>query len=261
MKLNHIFENIFSQYNVGQDIPNTNISQFKDRIATFRSTYPPGNPDWYVEILQDIKKQISVLQNFQSNLNDPSSPKNIVIATRIKQLQEVYTEFAENSKYVYFDTLRDSRQKQAKQDFPTYANNTPKHSVRPADVPTEIHIPGEKKQKFTSPYYVSGVTHQYVGSPAHYTEWTTPMKTILMALVKTLKQLNKPPLLEMVAGRYNGGAINFAVYNPSKTLIWRKYDTGGGTGQNWMYINGNKIKTSDFMYSFDEDRMRMLKDV
>lgn len=107
-----------------------------------------------------------------------------------------------------------------------------------------------------NPYFKSG---EFAGPAARY--WfSTPMRNIYVLLVDTLKR-NGLTFGPLYVGRHGGtgGPINFVMATPGDKFVWRKYDAGGASGQNWVYLNGLKMKTSSFVGMTDAQRDAALK--
>lgn len=113
--------------------------------------------------------------------------------------------------------------------------------VSPANVPTKIST---GKSSFTNPYH-AGDNSQYAGHPDGY-PLSSPMLAIYDELKKIFDRNGVPGFSVCYASRIRK-FINFAFVGMNNKFIWRKYDVGGGSGQNWIYLDGNKMKTSDFM--------------
>jgi hypothetical protein len=121
-----------------------------------------------------------------------------------------------------------------------------------SNVPAQI---SSGKGKFRNPYFLSDVG-RYAGDPVHF-PWTVQMQR----MYKTLEDiLTKHGLLGfsviygstlVLQSSYTPIALsnnqNFAATNANGKLVWRKYDMGGGSGQNWIYVDGQKMKTSTFI--------------
>ena len=118
-----------------------------------------------------------------------------------------------------------------------------------------LQISSGAKGKFQNPYFLSDVG-RYAGDPENF-PWTPHMHKMYTAL-KDILDKNGIPGFTVAYGstivdsvRQGASLINysnFAVIGANGKLIWRKYDKGGGSGQNWLYINGNKTNTSRFIF-------------
>lgn len=107
-----------------------------------------------------------------------------------------------------------------------------------------------------NPYFKSG---EYAGPPYGY-KFSTPMRTIYVSLEATLKR-HGLTLGTLYVGRHGGagGPINFVTATAGNKFVWRKYDAGGASGQNWIYLNGHQMKTSSFMSMTEPQRDAALK--
>lgn len=107
-----------------------------------------------------------------------------------------------------------------------------------------------------NPYFKSG---EYAGPPSGY-KFSTPMRTIYLSLESTLKR-HGLTLGTLYVGRHGGagGPINFVTATQGNLFVWRKYDAGGGSGQNWVFLNGRKMNTSAFMNMPEAARDAALK--
>lgn len=113
--------------------------------------------------------------------------------------------------------------------------------ISPANVPTKIST---GKSAFVNPYH-AGNNSQYAGHPDGYT-----LSSSQLAIYDELKQIfdrNGVAGFRVCYAARVGKFINFAFIGVNDKFIWRKYDVGGGSGQNWIYIDGNKMKTTDFL--------------
>lgn len=130
-----------------------------------------------------------------------------------------------------------------------------------ANIPKKLQMsPGSKG--IDNPYWLSG---EYAGHPSGF-NFSTPMKTIYVSLEATLNRhgLTLDPLY---VGRYPiaymagpaKGPINFVTQTSNLKVTWRKYDVGGGSGQNWLFLNGTKMNTSNFMSLTEPQRDTLLK--
>ena len=99
----------------------------------------------------------------------------------------------------------------------------------------------------------------YAGPIAGY-KFSTPMQRIYVSLEATLKR-HGLTLGTLYVGRHGGptGPINFVTEAGGSKLVWRKYDAGGASGQNWIYLNGHKMNTSSFIQMTEPQRDAALK--
>lgn len=119
--------------------------------------------------------------------------------------------------------------------------NVSTQTINPANVPTKISI---GKSSFTNPYH-AGNNSKYAGHPDGY-----PLSSPMLAIYEDLKRVfdrNGVPGFSVCYAARIDKHINFAFIGVNNKFVWRKYDVGGGSGQNWIYLAGNKMKTSDFM--------------
>lgn len=107
-----------------------------------------------------------------------------------------------------------------------------------------------------NPYFKSG---EYAGPISGY-KFSTPMQRIYLSLEATLRR-HGLTLGTLYVGRHGGagGPINFVTSAGGNKLVWRKYDAGGASGQNWIYLNGHKMNTSSFIGMTEPQRDAALK--
>lgn len=124
-----------------------------------------------------------------------------------------------------------------------------------AQIPQKVKT-SPTSSSIDNPYFKSG---EYAGPPSGYA-FSTPMRTIFVSISATLKRhgLSLGPLY---VGRHGGakGPINFITATANNKFVWRKYDAGGGSGQNHIYLNGHKMNTSSFMNMSEAARDGALK--
>jgi hypothetical protein len=113
------------------------------------------------------------------------------------------------------------------------------------------------KGKFGNPYFVSP-DKRYAGDPAFF-PFSSPMLIMYYELDEILTTNGFEGLTTMYASSIvhgNKNLNNFVVIGAKGKFMWRKYDMGGGSGQNWVYVNGDKMHTSIFL---DEARSNTTK--
>lgn len=120
-------------------------------------------------------------------------------------------------------------------------SNVASQRLDPANIPAKIST---GKSSFTNPYH-AGNNSKYAGHPDGYA-LSSPMLAIYEDLKRVFNRNGVPGFSVCYAARIDKH-INFAFVGVGGKFIWRKYDVGGGSGQNWIYLDGNKMKTSDFM--------------
>lgn len=116
------------------------------------------------------------------------------------------------------------------------------------NIPPKIFTSSAHTNKFENPYFFS-TDRNYAGHPDLYPGWKTNHKqqAKLYELIKTaLVRNGLSPMTDMYSGLHSGTYFNFGITGADGDFVWRKYDAGGGSGQNWVYIDGTKMKTSDF---------------
>jgi hypothetical protein len=125
-------------------------------------------------------------------------------------------------------------------------------------MPEKLELPTASggTSKITNP--ADNLSKGKVGSPFDMPLHPTQQR-ILMIITKTCLDNNIKPVNTMFFGVYGGSIQNFVAHNDDKSIVWRKYDAGGGSGQNWMFLNGNKIATTSFTETDDAGRLRLLR--
>jgi hypothetical protein len=154
----------------------------------------------------------------------------------------------------------------AKKDLTTQAKTaiaataTNIKEIPSAQVPQTIAIPGGSKRGIDNPYW-SKPSRRYAGPPAGAPLHSTQL--LLMHKINTLLQKHGiTPLTVAYVGFHQHGSSylsNFVIMNPSGSVIWRKYDVGGGSGQNWVYLNGQKTQTSNLTERPPQDQDDLLR--
>lgn len=120
-------------------------------------------------------------------------------------------------------------------------------AIAAANIPKQILTnPTNPRSAVENPYWTNTAKGgAYAGHPTGYS-WSTPIQKLYANIITALKR-NGLDLPVAYVGRPNGVNINFLMLSGHKKFVWRKYDMGGGSGQNWVFLNGEKWKTSDFV--------------
>lgn len=142
-------------------------------------------------------------------------------------------------------------------DFPALKPTAPSITIDPANIPTRIVIPGRGGKGLENPYYLTqgmGTAGSPFDAPLHPSQ-----QLILVVIQKTLIKHGVKPLTIMYYGRHTGNEVNFIAVNADRSIVWRKYDAGGGSGQNTLYLNGKEYHTSSFMLGDDQYREDALR--
>lgn len=126
------------------------------------------------------------------------------------------------------------------------------------DIPKTIRTkPGSPTVKggFSNPYY-SGTELKYAGPPGGY-DWKYQAENFF-ALRKALNELGfNIDQLYVGIWENRGNRINMAAVGAGGRFVWRKYDPSPGAGQNWVYIDGSKMNTSDFLAMTPAEQARL----
>lgn len=124
-----------------------------------------------------------------------------------------------------------------------------------AQIPRKLRT-GPAGSLIDNPYFKSA---EYAGPPVGY-KFSTPMRTIFVSLESTLRR-HGLTLGTLYVGRHGGvgGPINFVTATANNNIVWRKYDAGGASGQNWLYLNGARMNTSSFIRLTEAQRDAALK--
>ena len=120
-------------------------------------------------------------------------------------------------------------------------------AVPAASIPKQILTnPSSQRSAVANPYWTNSAPGgAYAGHPTGY-KWSTPIQKLYANIITALKR-NGLDLPIAYVGRPNGVSINFIMLSGNKKFVWRKYDMGGGSGQNWVFLNGEKFHTSTFV--------------
>lgn len=136
-----------------------------------------------------------------------------------------------------------SQRGSASDSFDQYAKKVPKLSP-PSIMPTKI--PVKNKRPINNPWVTANATKQYAGNVFHYPDWSPYWKDQIMQVEDMLNRNNKGGLGMMYASTHDnsGARFNFVITGANGNLTWRKYDPSPGAGQNWIFLNGQKMNTS-----------------
>ena len=134
----------------------------------------------------------------------------------------------------------------ASTDWPAYQQEHPEN--RQGSIPPKIARAAGLKPSLANPYFGrkgKALEKQYAGHPAHYPYWSNDWKRRIMAMDEFLKNGNQE-LEMMYAGTFynSGNRFNFMIVGAGGNFLWRKYDPSPGAGQNHVYLNGKKMKTT-----------------
>jgi septum formation inhibitor MinC len=127
-------------------------------------------------------------------------------------------------------------------------------AVKSAHNPAPSQIPASQVPKMVpsgrssvqNPYYLGALSDSYAGTPEQAP--LTPSQLIHLGRIQdALKRNGIKPLTIMYYGKPRGFVNFVAINDPTNpTVVWRKYDVGGGSGQNWITLNGNRMNTTSF---------------
>jgi len=136
---------------------------------------------------------------------------------------------------------------QAADDWPTYEQQHAKNT--PANIPQKVSRAAGLKPSLANPYHGrSGcqMDKQYAGHPAHYPYWSNDWKRRILAMEELLDRNGKQGFEMMYACTFvnSGNRFNFMIIGAGGNFLWRKYDPCPAAGQNDVYLNGKKMKTS-----------------
>lgn len=117
------------------------------------------------------------------------------------------------------------------------------------------------KGKFENPYLLGGTdSDRYIGSPENYKDFSLQMKKQYEEL-KSILAANGLHIDTLYASKhvYKGNRFNFAGIGAGGRFVWRKYDPAPGAGQNWVYIDGERLNTSTFLSMPVAKRQKLLE--
>ncbi len=137
--------------------------------------------------------------------------------------------------------------KQAEGDWPSYRLRNPENT--PSTIPSKIPRMSGLKPSLANPYFGRKgckLDKQYAGHPAHYPYWSNDWKRRILAIEDVLTRNDKQGFEMMYAGTFvnSGNRFNFMIIGAGGNFLWRKYDPCPAAGQNDVYLNGKKMKTS-----------------
>lgn len=126
----------------------------------------------------------------------------------------------------------------------TKQSNKAPVKIAPANVPFKVPTSSDPTaSKINNPYHGNGYTDVYAGSAEHY-HWSAVMEAMYLEFDAILTRNGIDSFDRVYAGRHAGKDINFIAIAAGGDFVWRKYDVGGGSGQNHVWIAGNKISAS-----------------
>lgn len=114
--------------------------------------------------------------------------------------------------------------------------------------PTKLAMFHGGKAGTDNPALYSAAHKRFAGRPWDFSWWTSKRLQEYKAFSDLLKRNGKNGFTKMYAGMYHGQYLNFVMIGDDGNFVWRVYDQGGGSGQNWLYINGKKTNASSFDY-------------
>jgi hypothetical protein len=135
--------------------------------------------------------------------------------------------------------MRSEADKQASQE------TTPVAQIPAKDVPQKIVLPKGSTKGIDNPYWSKPI-NRYAGAPSG-APLHASQRLLLHTINSVLKKHGIPLLSVAYVGHHKDGTYhlsNFIIKNSNDSVIWRKYDMGGGSGQNWVYLNGEKYNTT-----------------
>jgi len=130
--------------------------------------------------------------------------------------------------------------------FEEWANNIPRKQVDPKNIPKKLSKQAGGVARVGNPYFTNGVTNEYAGHPAHYPLWSNQWKRRVLEINEALVDSGFGGFEMMYAGKHNGRNFNFFIIAAGGDFVWRKYDVGGQSGQNWIFLKGKQGKTTTF---------------
>jgi hypothetical protein len=142
--------------------------------------------------------------------------------------------------------------------FEEWEQTSPKISEVP--MPDKLSKHSSKKPSLNNPATYAHATEVYTGHPAHYPNWTADWKRRVLAVEDALIRNGKKGLQLMYASRIGRGQkkqprgyINFFIIGADGDFVWRKYQTSGANGGNWLYMD--HLKDAGRMQVTDFERM------
>jgi hypothetical protein len=136
-------------------------------------------------------------------------------------------------------------------------NNAEFERLKKAGTPSTIALPTQLSNggsgKFANPYFLDPKEH-YAGTPALYPNWSkySTSRKNFVKLSTMLTTFGVEDFTKMYSGLHSSSYFNFALIGGKGKFVWRKYDAGGGSGQNWCYINGTKHITTDIIAMYED---------
>lgn len=211
-------------------------------------------PDDAIHIPYPVSRVTGVNEvKIQPNTTEHAEFQRILV--RIRRL-EALEELQDEYRHAVM-TERDNRKKQARGKARQKSgawiaqqqqNNT---NTKPSSNPPQLTFKPSKSKsgksfRMDNPFHKdrSGGKDQFVGHPAYYQSWTPQMLAMYYQISQQLAAEGRPPLKTMYAGRQN--SISFVVV-ADDNFVWRKYDPSPGAGQNWVYVDGKKMNTSNWL--------------
>lgn len=116
-------------------------------------------------------------------------------------------------------------------------------ATEPAKVPKKLPKMLGLPPSLDNPYYMSGTHAAGLAKDVVLAiKMSSTFKKYYLLLSDALERNHLPGFTVMYYGAYGAQAItNFITYAVEGRLVWRKYDVGGGSGQNWLYVDGRQM--------------------
>ena len=210
--------------------------------------------------------------DFQVRPNTKAAKEVARVLKRHKQYERIRLEASLTTSFSNEATKRKQKMKQAanKAAEGPFADWGQEAST-PAedDNPKKLIRPGKTKPSLLNPAAYSGATEVFIGHPAHFENWSPAWKRRIIEMNEALKRNGKKGFTMMYASRIGHGAhkqprgyFNFFMIGADGDFVWRKYQTSGANGGNWLYIpdtdrtdattfeSWNKERQDEFINSF-----------
>jgi hypothetical protein len=162
-----------------------------------------------------------------------------------------------------FEKERKRREKVAKREanevaggqFKEWEQTSPK--ISEVAMPDKLPKHSSAKPSLRNPAAYPDATEIYTGHPAHYPNWSPDWRRRILAMEDALIRNGKKGLQLMYAARLGSGSrkqsrgfFNFFIIGADGDFVWRKYQTSGANGMNWLLMqhlkNGGKMAATDF---------------
>ncbi len=247
------FEEYLEYFRPRRDRIWTSMNEIRDKIRFVPKEFPndftkvKGGKGFVIDPHSEYEDRYIRIGSEGERSLDRLAGEDKIYSQKYEEYLKISGILLDEKRYRETERKREGRKK-AEGDWPTYQQKHPENT--PSTIPPKIARTSGIKPSLANPYFGRkhcALKRQYAGHPAHYPNWSNDWKRRIMAMDKLLTKNGKQGLEMMYAGTFEneGNRFNFMIIGASGNFLWRKYDPSPGAGQNHVYLNGKKMKTSD----------------